>query len=656
MGARSRDHATSISVLVAWDGPDREAAAARVTADAIRHSLLESGDDIRSGLRVGLAVADRRLRTSPLARRARSAPAGIGAAVVAGESAWTAAQGAVDIHLLRDGRMARLGAAAGPRPVGGAADGPSPDQDPVVRISLVHGDTLLFTSRDLLRELGPEELKSAALTLHPATAAQHLRRLFATAGGRGSDAALAIDVVLPAPAGRAARPVTDEPLVGAAERSASPVTPARRAALGFASFASVVAIVALVVVVLPGGGERVSAQEGPLDAAVVTATDRLTRAENVAASDPSEAVDLYLDAWAALEEAADPDAVGDGAVTDLAGRIRAGLDAARGGGIPKTRTVTTFEAQATDPQPGSLVRGPEGDLYFIDRVAAVVTRVDADDGSRSDVVHRGDRSTGRDGRIGRPVQLESAGETLLIVDDRAGLWRWRASDDRDGTLTALDLGADDEWSSAIGDVETYPDPNGFRVYVVDPLELNIIRYQPGFDGRSFTRSEYLVSDDAVVKGFRQLHIDERVFALGDDGIRRYEFGRAQHFRTDAPPDDDDVRPGQAYRLIAGTDRPGMQGHLYLYDEVWDRILVFDKGDGRYVRQWVSSPGDASMDAMLGLAVTTGPKKRPDTLHWLTAAGVFEAVVPATAAQAARAADEDAGRSPKDGGRRKGRSR
>ena len=254
------------------------------------------------------------------------------------------------------------------------------------------------------------------------------------------------------------------------------------------------------------------------------------------------------------------------------------------------------------------------------------------------------------------MQLESTGDSLLIVDDDARLWRWRPSDDRDGTLTAIDLGDDDERSPTIGDVATYPDPNGFRVYLVDPLEGNIIRFQPGFDGRSFTRSEYLVNDDEAVEGFRQLHIDERVFALGDAGVRRYEFGRAQHFRTDVPPDDADVRPGQAYRLIAGTDRTGGEwAPLPLRRSLGPDRRRSTRSRVATSASGVAAPGDAAMDDVLGLTVTTGLKKRPDTLHWLTAAGVFEAVVPSTAAQA-EGADDGSTRSSRADERRKGRSR
>jgi hypothetical protein len=159
-------------------------------------------------------------------------------------------------------------------------------------------------------------------------------------------------------------------------------------------------------------------------------------------------------------------------------------------------------------------------------------------------------------------------------------------------------------------------------------------------------------DDEAVSGFRQLHVDERVYVLDEAGVRRYEFGRGQQFRLGTPPDDADIRPGHDYRIISGADRSGTQGHLYLYDRAWDRVLVFDKSDGAYVRQWVAPPGDASMHDMRGLAVTTGTRRQPDVLHWMTPSGVYQATVP----WAAPTEEDDGERDGSREGRRKGRSR
>ena len=416
---------------------------------------------------------------------------------------------------------------------------------------------------------------------------------------------------------------------------------------------SVIAIVALLVVVLPRGEERVSAQHLSLDAAVADATERVTRADNVVTTDPAAALGLYRSAWAEIDGAATLAGDPDDPRAGLASRITTGLDSMRGGAAVEVRTLTAFEGAAGGGALDGFVLGPDDDLYVIDSVASVVTRIDAEDGERADIVHRGDRVAEGKARIGRPVQLERAGSSLLIVDDDARLWRWVPSDgDGDGTLSALDLGGDDDWSASIGDIATRPDMHGFRVYVVDPAAQNILRFQPTFDGRSFARSDYLVVDDEAVSGFRQLHIDERVYALTEDGVRRYEFGRMHQFRLEVPPDDADIRPGQDYQLIAGADRNGTVGHLYLYDGAWDRMVVFDKSDGAYVRQWSAPPGDPSMQDVLGLAVTTGLRRQPDTLQWLTPSGVYEAVVP----WAAPAEEDDGEREGRREGRRKGRSR
>ena len=113
MGAHSRDHAASISVLVAWDGPDRDAGRAplRPRRDPTRDRRYAEGTSRQ------VCAPDSRLRPTDRARGrrtrdARPAPTGIGAVVVEGDSAWTATRGAVDAYLLRDGRMARIGPAS----------------------------------------------------------------------------------------------------------------------------------------------------------------------------------------------------------------------------------------------------------------------------------------------------------------------------------------------------------------------------------------------------------------------------------------------------------------------------------------------------------------------------------------------------------------
>jgi hypothetical protein len=90
-----------------------------------------------------------------------------------------------------------------------------------------------------------------------------------------------------------------------------------------------------------------------------------------------------------------------------------------------------------------------------------------------------------------------------------------------------------------------------------------------------------------------------------------------------PPDASDVRPGHDYQSLAGTGTDA-GGRLYLYDAVWDRLVVFDKVTGDYVGQWVTGPDGPSMEDMRGFYVVPKTKQRPEAIVWLTPEGVFRA--------------------------------
>ena len=150
----------------------------------------------------------------------------------------------------------------------------------------------------------------------------------------------------------------------------------------------------------------------------------------------------------------------------------------------------------------------------------------------------------------------------------------------------------------------------------------------------------------------QLHVDTHLYALTSDGIEKYESGRLQHMDVAEPPDAVDLRPSSDYRLIAGTGTDASGGLLYLYDAAWDRVVVFDKATGAYLRQWIPGPDAPSMAETRGMVVVPGGKKRPDTLYWLTPEGVFESQLtlasPVVAAASAAPDDPRPGR----GGRKR----
>jgi len=91
------------------------------------------------------------------------------------------------------------------------------------------------------------------------------------------------------------------------------------------------------------------------------------------------------------------------------------------------------------------------------------------------------------------------------------------------------------------------------------------------------------------------------------------------------PDQTDMRPGHDYELLSGTGTDA-GGRLYLYDAVWDRLVVFDKATGDYVGQWLAPADGPSMKDMRGFYIQPKSKQRPETLVWLTPEGLYRAAL------------------------------
>jgi len=284
--------------------------------------------------------------------------------------------------------------------------------------------------------------------------------------------------------------------------------------------------------------------------------------------------------------------------------------------------------------PIALTRGPVSDdaAYYIDRAGSAIHRVDMGTGNDVEVVTRGDKAVSGGSRMGEPEQIEAGGSEVVIVDDETRVWRWRASDETGrGTLARLDFIGDSHWGADHGDVETYTDSNGYRIYVVEPSMGQIVRYQPTLDRSSFQPSDYLITKSDEVAKFRQIYIDFDLWALDDKGVQKYKNGRFEGgFMVADPPDASDLRPGHDYALMSGTGTDA-GGRLFLYDAVWDRLVVFDKATGDYLGQWAPGPDSPSMEDLRGFYVIPKTKQKPDTLVWLTPEGLYRAqlTIPST---------------------------
>src|SRR5688572_1722743 len=317
-------------------------AATRLVADTIRNEYYyDESAGVPVCLEKAIRSADRRLRASREGAGLTPGSLGVGVAVVRNNELYLATIGPVDAYLVRNARLLMPDRRAAPGLPGGADD---PDGVDVWRGELSVGDALLIVSRNMTETVGTEELKSAILTLHPQAAVEHIHHLFVAAGGEGSDAMIAVEAAersshalsrprptrggvfgdlpgIPAPVGSGAgsavvlgrNPIgqwvarsVDRAweLMPSRRPSVRRITPRitqaerqRRAAFGVLAFVGIVFVLGLVVMFLPRDGERSPEQVAGGDSALGSATDRVQRAANVAASEPAEAMVLYREAF-----------------------------------------------------------------------------------------------------------------------------------------------------------------------------------------------------------------------------------------------------------------------------------------------------------------------------------------------------------------------
>jgi len=298
--------------------------------------------------------------------------------------------------------------------------------------------------------------------------------------------------------------------------------------------------------------------------------------------------------------------------------------------VSSTLEVRTITTVPDGSQPNDLVRGPRQGAYYIDDTTESVWRVQGKDGVALEVARPGDGPERADGiTLGQPTQLTAAGPDVVIVDDTGRPWRWRPSKSRgSGVLRSLKLTPDPTFGKGHGAVAAYDaDFGDYRLYVVEPSQDQIMRYQQSFDGRRFTPpSAYLASVDPEIDTVEGLFVDFDVFTLRDDAVRRYAFGKwdGAFSLGDVPT----LAGGQPvdYRLLDGSRGIREEGRLYLYDAANRRIVGFDREDGDYVAEWTTEGPE--LHDVRGMYVTTkrvGKKKRiHDTLFWITHEGLFEA--------------------------------
>jgi hypothetical protein len=652
-------------------GPRAREASALV-AETIRHEYYyDESAGVPVCLEKAIKSADRRLRSSREGAGLPPGTLGVAAAVIRNNELYLATVGAVDAYLVRSARLLM--------PERGAPSGlPLEEGRPleVWRGEAVVGDELLLVSRNLTETVGTEELKSAVLTLHPQAAANHLHHLFVAAGGEGSDGIITVEAreqtsrtvaattpvavgdsygdlpgVLPEPVGASvgttllgARGALDS-LVDRfweamprrrarafeVEAQTSRAETQRRAAMGLLALVGVVFLLGLFVILVPRSGDVTDVSRvADSDNALALAQDSANRADNLIANDPATALEKYREAWSEIGRARVA-GVAAPALDVLEERVTTGLDRLYGATTLDIKRITNLADESETIDPVDLVAGRRKGAFFIDRDTSVVKRVNTRNGRVYDVISEGDKP--RAGRtIARPVQLADGGTDVVIVDADGRPFGWRSSNSAGGgTLRRVTLRGEPTFTAGHGDVAAYnPGPGGYRMYVTEPDRNMIKRYQQTLDQSAFDApSDYLVSQSSEVADMEQIYVDFNVYALIDNAVRKYIRGRYQgDFALALPPDDADIRPGHDYTRLTGSASVSVDGRLYVYDALHERVIGFSKDDGRYLGQWQAA--GSQLEDLRGMYVVDGAtnrkrtKRKADTLYWVTPRGLYSA--------------------------------
>ena len=665
--------------------------ATRLAAETIRNEYYyDESAGIRVCLQKAIATANKRLGHQAdrlgLKSVGGGGPIGVGVAVVRGNEMYVATVGPAEAYLIRQARLSTL---PDPHRERGLPS-PDLEPD-VWRGEVSVGDSLVLISPNVIAKLGADELKDAMLTLHPQSAMEHLHHRFVTADGSGSDGAIAFEAteVSSTAKGRTLVPVRPSaPLAGAPDRSPIPladnvqaaglavsaaagsareaagsalgravawaqglmpqrkptyrrVTPLasrretqRRAALAVLALVLVVGGLGLGVYAFGGNGSpieaisSVNAGQRAIDAATADLAKVTGAGIDLVADDPHQALQLLTDAYHQLE-AAEAAAVGATVVTPLRTKTLAGLDRLYGVVPVKSTTVFTFKpADGAAPiDLRSMVRGPDGAPYVIDRSTKAVYRVDLKTHKATVVARSGQKASGA--TVSTPRFLAVGGPDLLILDAKNVLWRWRPADTKgNGTLTRVNVKGSTSWGNDIMGIATFlrDESRGlYNLYVVDPSAQQIDAYSPAADGSGFPAAPTAwLATARDVSGMTSIYVDGDLFAADGGTLVRFVSGKNEGWDAAAPADTL-LRASPTYSIVSGgTDR--RTGDLYAFDRPNARIVTVGKVDGAYHAQYRLAGGVQDWSDLRAMYIIAGIDGDPATVVWLSRDGVHQAAL------------------------------
>jgi hypothetical protein len=704
--ARSKGHLYLIVTSTIRSARAQEAT--QLTAETIRGEYYyDESAGIRVCIEKAIGSANKRLNHQRerlgLHGDDENGPIGIAIAVVRGNELYVATVGPAEAYLIRQARLSTL---PDPHRERGLPTGElEPD---VWRGEISVGDSLVLVSPNVMSRLGPDELKDAMVTLHPQPAMEHLHHRFVAANGSGSDAMIAFEATEVASTARSrslvpVRPA--EPLAGAPDRSPIPladtavggvaavqasatrarsaaggavtgvihrlqdllprrrtayrrVTPAaarretqRRAALAVLAFVAVmVGIGSLAFAFGNGNGEKtdlssVAAGEAAVRRINQNLQEVFAPGVNLVRDDPAKAYQLLSAAWTAIDTARAAN-VPSSTLDPLRAKTTDGLNE-----LFRVTPVApaTLLATATTKTPFDIVtvvRGPQGVPFVLDRATASVYRIDPAT-KKATVVFR-NKTKVTAGTEAVPILIAPAFDyrakapirDLLIVDNKHVVWRWRPKDAAGaGTTTKVRVEGATSWGDDITTIGTFvrdASAGLYNLYVVDPSEQNILSYTPSKDGSGYPiTGQGWLSVARDVAGISQLLIDGDIYALDNGTIVRYVGGRTDGWSYQAPgtasyaPDGDTIlRPAPSYKAIASASDK-RTGLIYAWDATNERVVALDKAKGTFIQQFRLAGASPAWKDVRGMYVIPAAEAdAPATLVWATKDAVMSATLEA----------------------------
>ncbi len=655
--------------------------ATRLVADTIEHDYYyDESAGIRVCLEKAIRNANRRLGHAGdrfgLGRAdVENGPIGVAVAVIRGGELYVSTIGPAEAYLVRQARLSTL---PDPHRERGLPTGAI---DPEVwRGEIAVGDSLILASSNLVARLGPDELKDAITTLHPQSAMEHLHHRFIAATGSGSDGAIAVEAteVASTTRHRALVPVRPlEPLAGAPDRSPIPladsvgdgvaavsasaaraktaaggamartlrrfqevlpargsphrsVTPAssrvetqRRAAVAILALVITASLLGVGIWYVGGGASGPRASIMTASTAVQEIRDDLAKISgpgiNLIRDDPRQAESLLLDAYGKLAEA-QAAGVPPTTLSPLRAEVLLGLDAIYSV-VPVASTVVFSFPTTTAADLGTIVLGPDGVPYVLDRATQAVYRVDLATKKATIVIRAGQAAAGL--VAAAPRYLAVGGRDVLVLDARNVLWRWRPADSKGrGTLTRIAINGSASWGADIRGFGTFlrGDPaNGqYNLYVIDPSSQQLLLYTPAADGSGFPGSPTGRLPTAQPVGdVDAMLIDGDIYFAEAGLVKRVVPAGAW---TPGPIGDTALRPTSHFVALASyADR--RTGILYAFDALNARIVAYDKGSGAYRQQFRLADGALGWSDLRSFYVVPGTASTPPTVIWISARDV-----------------------------------